>query len=197
MILYCATSNRGKQREFRRAAAGTEWEIEPLPGLDEIAAPEETGTTFEENAMQKARYYARFAGEVPVFAEDSGIEVAALDGAPGVYSARFCGLDLSGAALDTANNQLLLERLKGAENRHARYVAVIALILPGQPPRAFRGTVDGEILTEPKGAGGFGYDPLFYYPAFGATFAEVTAEQKLTVSHRGRAAEKMLAFLAS
>lgn len=190
MILYCATSNPGKLREFR-GAAGPGWEIEPLPELEDIEPPEETGDTFADNAIHKAKYYARFAHEVPVFAEDSGIEVDALGGAPGVYSARFAGPD----ATDTANNLLLLERLDGSADRKARYVSVIALILPGQAPRTFRGTVEGEILLKPRGSGGFGYDPLFFYPPFEATFAEVPAEKKLSVSHRGVATAKMMEFL--
>lgn len=189
MILYCATSNPGKLREFRGAARGR-FEIEPLPDLQRIPPPDETGVTFEENAIQKARYYAQLAGGAPLFAEDSGIEVDALDGAPGVYSARFAGL----GATDEANNRLLMERLDNVSARTARYIAVIALVEPGHEPQTFRGTVDGEILREPRGTGGFGYDPLFFYPAFNATFAEVRAEQKLTVSHRGRAIEKMLDY---
>jgi len=190
VILYCATSNPGKLREFREAASGG-WEIEPLPKLREIPPPEENGTTFEENAILKARYYAAFAREVPVYAEDSGLEVDSLGGAPGVYSARFSGPD----ATDAANNQLLLDRLAGKTDRVARYVAVIALVLPDGSIRSFRGTVEGEILREPRGSGGFGYDPLFFYPPFGCTFAEVSREQKLTVSHRGRAAASMMDFL--
>lgn len=190
MTLYCATGNPGKLREFRSAARAP-WRIEPLPELARISAPEETGATFDENAIQKARHYAQFANRVPLFAEDSGLEVDALGGAPGVYSARFAGPD----ADDASNNELLLKRLQDAAGRRARYVAVIALILPGDPPRTFRGTVEGEILREPRGSGGFGYDPLFFYPPFGATFAEVSAGQKLTVSHRGRAVEKMMDFL--
>ena len=191
MILYCATSNPGKLREFR-SAAGSTCRIEPLPGLRDIAPPHEDGVTFEENAILKARYYATYAGGAPVFAEDSGLEVEALGGAPGVYSARFAGPE----ATDPANNQLLLDRLGGTSNRKARYVAVIALMLPGEEPRAFRGTVEGEILREGRGSGGFGYDPLFFYPPFNATFGEVSAEEKLTVSHRGRAVEKMKDFLS-
>jgi XTP/dITP diphosphohydrolase len=190
VILYCATSNPGKVREFRRAARDP-WRIEPLPELARIPAPEETGTTFDENAIQKARYYGQFAGREPVFAEDSGLEVDALGGAPGVYSARFAGPD----ADDARNNELLLDRLRDAADRQARYVAVIALVLPGDEPRTFRGVVDGRIVREPRGSGGFGYDPLFFYPPFGATFGEVAAEKKLTVSHRGRAVEKMMEFL--
>jgi XTP/dITP diphosphohydrolase len=190
-MLYCATSNPGKLREFR-GVAGPGYTIAPLPDLGQIPAPEETGTTFEENATQKARYYAQLGNGAAVFAEDSGLEVDALGGAPGVYSARFAGPD----ADDAANNRLLLERMKDAADRRARYVAVIALVLPDGGLHTFRGTVEGEILRQPRGAGGFGYDPLFYFPEFGATFAEVTAERKLMVSHRGRAAEKMMEFLA-
>jgi XTP/dITP diphosphohydrolase len=190
VILFCATSNPGKLREFR-GAAGKGWQIEPLPDLQRISPPEETGATFEENAILKARYYAQFAAGTPVFAEDSGLAVDALDGAPGVYSARFAGA----GADDAANNQILLQRLQNIDTRGARYVAVIAIVFPGQPLRTFRGTVEGEILRELRGSGGFGYDPLFFYPPFCATFAEVSAERKLTVSHRGRAVEKMRAFL--
>ena len=189
-ILYCATSNTGKLREFRGAATAG-WEIEPLPALRDVPAPEETGDTFEENAIAKARYYAAFAPGVPVFAEDSGLEVEALGGEPGVYSARFAGAD----ATDDDNNRLLLERLGASRDRGARYVAVIGLVLPDQSIYSFRGTVEGEVLRAPKGAGGFGYDPLFFYPPFGSTFAQVSADEKLTVSHRGRAAAAMMKFL--
>lgn len=194
MILYCASSNPGKLREFRAAAEGG-WQIEPLPDLRNIAAPEETGETFEENALLKARYYAQYADGKAVFAEDSGIEVDALGGAPGVYSARFSGAPADDP--DAANNELLLERLEESADRRARYVAVVALILPGKEPHTFQGTVEGEILREPRGSGGFGYDPLFYYPPFGATFAEVPKERKFTVSHRGRAVRKMITFLSA
>ncbi len=190
MILYCATSNPGKLREFRAAARGS-WRIEPLPGLADIPAPQETGATFEENAILKARYYAQFAGPAPLFAEDSGLEVDALEGAPGVYSARFAGPD----ADDARNNKLLLDRLRHSTGRRARYVAVIGLVLPGDAPRPFRGTVEGEILAAPRGTGGFGYDPLFYYPPFDATFAELTTGKKQSVSHRGRAVGRMMDFL--
>jgi XTP/dITP diphosphohydrolase len=192
VILYCATSNPGKLREFR-AAAVSGWQIEPLPDLAQIPPPEETGVTFEENAILKARYYAQYSGGSPLFAEDSGLQVDALDGAPGVYSARFAGP----GADDTANNELLLRHLENLDDRRARYMAVIALIMPGLELQTFPGTVEGEILHEPRGSGGFGYDPLFFYPPFAATFAEVPAEKKLTVSHRGRAVEKMMAYLAA
>lgn len=185
MILRCATSNRGKLGEFQQAAG--EIAIEPVPGLAEIPAPEETGATFEENAAAKAVYYSRFT-EDPVFADDSGLEVDALAGEPGVYSARFAGPD----ANDADNNRLLLERLKGAERRSARFVCVIALAQKGELLKTFRATVEGRIANEPRGGNGFGYDPLFYYDPFGCTFGETPRDRKQTVSHRGQALRALL-----
>lgn len=189
MKLYCATGNAGKLREFRQAAAGL-FELEPPPGFASLPTCPEHGHTFEENAVEKALYYGRHAGGL-LFAEDSGLEVEALGGAPGIYSARFSGPD----AGDESNNRLLLERLRGARNRAARYVCVIALAEHGELLGAFRGEAAGEILEQPRGTGGFGYDPLFYYPDFGCTFAEVPAERKFEVSHRGRAFRSLLAWL--
>lgn len=192
--LYCATTNAGKLREFRHAAetlAPHFFAIEPLPGLKQITPPEETGATFEENAIQKAVYYSSFTSDL-MLAEDSGLEVDALGGAPGVHSARFSGPD----ATDAKNNALLLERLSGASVRSARYVCVIALVRQGKVLATFRGTVEGEILREERGANGFGYDPMFYCPAFGCTFGEASTEMKLHVSHRGEATKKMLRYLS-
>jgi len=185
--LYCATSNPGKLLEFR-LAAGQGWEFVPLAGIPPC---EETGETFEENAVQKAIYYSRHAPGL-LFAEDSGLEVDALGGAPGVRSARFAG----DGASDAENNRALIEKLRGVTNRSARYVSVIALAEAGKELRTFRGEVAGRIVDEPRGANGFGYDPHFYYEAFGLTFAEAAAEQKLQVSHRGRALSKMLEWLS-
>lgn len=189
MIVYCATSNPGKLREFRMAASDT-CEIEVLPGLKELPAPEETGHTFEENAIQKALYYGAHTAEY-LFAEDSGLEVDALGGEPGVYSARYAGTD----ATDEENNRLVLERLGGNPNRTGRFVCTIALVKAGQLVRTFRGTVEGEILREARGANGFGYDPLFFYPPFGCSFGEVERDRKQQVSHRGAALRSMLNFL--
>lgn len=193
MILYCATTNAGKLREFRLAAeryGGGRIRIEPLPGLQAIAAPPETGRSFEENAAAKALYYSSLAPG-PLFAEDSGLEVEALGGAPGVYSARFAGAE----ADDEANNRLLLEKLQGVADRRARYVCVAALAERGRLVATFRGTVEGRIAEAPRGTGGFGYDPLFYYEPFGATFGEVSAERKMAVSHRGEAMRRLLGWL--
>jgi XTP/dITP diphosphohydrolase len=184
--LYCATSNAGKLREFR-LAAGLDWELVPLVGIPPF---EETGRTFEENAIQKAIYYSRHAPGL-LFAEDSGLEVEALGGAPGVRSARFAGEDAS----DAANNRLLVERLRGVSDRSARYVCVIAVAEAGNLMRTFRGEVEGEIIDEPRGANGFGYDPYFYYPPFDLTFGQAAAEQKSRVSHRSKAMSKMSEWL--
>lgn len=193
MKLYCATTNPGKLREFRLAAErfGGGIEIEALPGLERIEPPEEHGKTFEENAIAKAVYYSRYAPGL-LFADDSGLEVDALGGAPGVRSARYAGP----GATDEENNRLLIERLRGVEDRTARFVCVVALAERGRLVRTFRGTVEGRVLEAPRGENGFGYDPLFYYPPFGCTLAEVSGEKKLSVSHRGKALEAMLAWLA-
>ncbi len=189
MKLYCATGNPGKIREF--ALADPAFEIEPLANFASLPPVEETGATFEENAILKALGYGALAGGL-LFAEDSGLEVDALGGAPGVYSARFAGP----SANDSANNGLLIERLRGSENRTARYVCVIALARAGRLVDTFRGEVEGQILSSPRGEGGFGYDPLFFYPPFGCTFAEVPAERKFSASHRGAALRKLTSYLS-
>jgi XTP/dITP diphosphohydrolase len=187
--IYCASSNPGKLREFRLAGEVLGIDIEPLAGIKSIEAPEESGATFEENARIKAAYYSRFAPR-PLFADDSGLEVDALGGAPGVHSARYAG-----GAGDGANNRLLLERLGDNPRRTARFVCVIALAEGGVVGATFRGTVEGEILYEARGPAGFGYDPLFYYPPFGCSFGEVDGEKKFAVSHRGNALRLMLESL--
>jgi XTP/dITP diphosphohydrolase len=189
--LWCATGNPGKLREFRLAARHhPEIQVELLPDFERIPPCVEDGLTFEENAILKVRHYAPHAPGL-LFADDSGLEVDALDGAPGVYSARFAGAGAS----DEANNRLLLERLHGSSNRTARFVCVIALADGDRVCGLFRGSVEGEITTEPRGQGGFGYDPLFYYPPFGCTFGDATADQKFAVSHRGQALRALLEFL--
>ena len=189
MILYCATTNPGKLREFKRTIHPP-IELLVRPGLESMPPSPETGTTFEENARQKAEYYSAGLDHL-LFAEDSGLEVDSLNGAPGVYSARFAGPN----ATDADNNRLLLERLQGASNRAARYVCCAALARNGRTIAVFRGEVAGRILEQERGAGGFGYDPLFFYEPFGCTFAEVPLERKLEVSHRTAALRAMLSFL--
>lgn len=189
MRVRCATSNPGKLREFQLALEG-HVEVEPVPGLGGIAPPEETGLTFEANAMEKALYYSRFCDE-PVFADDSGLVVDALGGAPGVFSARYAGVEAS----DDDNNRLLLARMGGVANRTARFVCVIAVARRGEPLGSFRGEVEGTLAEEPRGAGGFGYDPLFYYPPFGCTFGQAPLAEKMPVSHRSRALAQLRAWL--
>jgi XTP/dITP diphosphohydrolase len=173
--IHCATSNPGKLREFQSAAP--DFEIVPVS----VPAPEETGRTFEENALLKARYYGAHV-EGYLFVDDSGIEVDALDGRPGVDSAHF-------------DNDWLLQQLRGIENRAARYVCVLALVFNNKPSGLFYGTVEGRILHEPRGANGFGYDPLFYYEPFGCTFGEAEPAAKMRVSHRALALNVMFTFL--
>jgi XTP/dITP diphosphohydrolase len=188
MIVYCATSNRGKLREFQLAALDFDVRALPAPPLP----PEEHGDTFEANAIEKALVYGAHTDGY-LFADDSGLEVDALAGAPGVHSARFAGPN----ATDEANNALLLERLRGIQNRTARFVCVIALVRGGALIKTFRGTVEGRILDVPRGSGGFGYDPLFFCEAFGCTFGEAAIDQKMRVSHRAQALEAMFTYLRS
>jgi len=192
MRLRCATGNAGKLREFRMAAAALGHpgiEILPLEGIENLPVCEEDGETFEQNAVKKALHYSAYCDEF-LFADDSGLEVEALGGAPGVRSARY-----SAEGTDGANNRLLLERLRGAEDRRARFVCVIALARRGRLEATFRGEAEGVILEAPAGTGGFGYDPLFYYPPLGRTFAELEAETKMRVSHRGAALRKLFDYL--
>lgn len=195
MKLYCATTNPGKLREFRlaveRLGAGR-FDIEVVPGLEDIPPCPERGDTFEENAAAKALYYSTHAPG-PVFVDDSGLAVDALNGAPGVLSARFAGPN----ATDEENNRLLLDKMRGVTDRSARFVCVVALAERGRLLGTFRGTVEGVLGDEPRGSNGFGYDPLFYHPPFGCTLAEAKPEQKLAVSHRGKAVAKMLDHLLS
>jgi XTP/dITP diphosphohydrolase len=187
--LYCATTNPGKLREFRLALSDS-LEVEALPGLASITPCEETGVTFEENAVQKALYYSKHC-DGHLFVDDSGLEVDALGGAPGVYSARYAGV----GATDEANNRLVLDRMRGIAERTARFVCVVALAKSGKLVRTFRGEVGGLLAEEPRGLNGFGYDPLFYYPPFGCTFGEAPVERKMEVSHRSRALDSMRDYL--
>jgi XTP/dITP diphosphohydrolase len=162
-------------------------DVEPLTGVPPC---DETGSTFEQNAIQKALYYSPHADGL-LFADDSGLEVEALRNEPGIYSARFAGE----RATNRQNNELLLEKLAGVRNRKARFVCVVALADRGRLIQTFRGEVEGEILEEPRGSEGFGYDPLFYYPPFNKGFGEVPDEEKFAVSHRGKALLAMASFL--
>lgn len=190
MIIHCATTNAGKLHEFRLAGERFGVVVDSLPGLKTMPPAEETGDTFEANAVQKALYYAAHTTDW-LFVDDSGLEVDALGGAPGVLSARYAGEH----ATDDENNALLLDRLHGARDRSAQFVCVIALAHSGRLVRTFRGLVRGEIVCAPAGEHGFGYDPLFFFAPFGCTFGEAPVERKMAVSHRARALEDMFRFL--
>ena len=201
--LYAATTNQGKLKDFRAAADAHGIVIDPLPGLATIPAPEEDGATFAANATLKAVYYSRFAPGQLVLADDSGLEVDALDGAPGVRSARFAadnGLTDSPDANDNTdvwNNMVLLQRLAGVAmaQRTARYSCVLVAARDGLPFHTAHGTVEGLILEAPRGTGGFGYDPLFYLADLDRTMAEIGLATKHSISHRGRAIAALLSML--
>jgi XTP/dITP diphosphohydrolase len=202
--IYLATSNPGKVREFREAAQALGVMLEPLPGFTHLPLAIEDGSTFEENARKKAEHYSQYTQHELVLAEDSGLSVDALNGAPGVHSARYAAVLQSGAAGhensgDRENNLALihqLERLPG-EKFAGKYVSVIALARDARTLATFTGEAHGELLTAPRGSGGFGYDPLFYFPALGKTFAELPLEQKREHSHRGKAFRAFLEWYAA
>jgi XTP/dITP diphosphohydrolase len=192
--IYFASTNPGKLREFKHAAELHRINVELLPGIKNLPACIEDGATFEENARKKALYYSQWTDHL-VFADDSGLSVDALDSRPGVHSARYAGPE----ADDEANNRKLLNELAGLplSKRSAHYVCVIALAQRGRILTVVEGRADGLIQDEPKGSGGFGYDPYFFYPPLKKTFAEISIEEKFEVSHRGKAFRKLLDFLDS
>ena len=191
--LLVATTNCGKLLEIEDVLAGAPVELVTLAEWPNLAPPVETGVTFAENAVAKALYYAAATGLLTV-AEDSGLEIDALDGAPGVESARFGGPDTP----YPRKFQLIDERLRarGVARSPARFVCALALARAGTVLFEARGIVEGEIAPEPKGHGGFGYDPIFFYPPFGTTLAEA-GEKKSSVSHRGQAFRALRAFMES
>jgi len=202
--LYAATSNPGKLRDFAVAAsqeAGVS--ILPLPGLDGIVPPAEDELTFEGNAREKAIYYSRYVPGAIVVADDSGLEVDALSGEPGVRSARYAADAGFVADTDTnsdeRNNLYLLRRLEGvpAGQRGGRYRCVLAAARDGECLFTAEGAVEGEILTAPRGDGGFGYDPIFYLSELGKTMAEIDLATKHQLSHRGRALRALLLAMRS
>jgi XTP/dITP diphosphohydrolase len=199
--LYVATSNPGKLRDFAGAAEADGVSIEPLPGLKKIPAPPEDEATFEGNARGKAEYYSRFVPGEMVLADDSGLEVDALGGEPGVRSARYAEdagfVTNESTNTDERNNLHLLSRLAGvaAERRSGHYRCVLAAARDGECLLIGEGAVAGEILTQPRGSGGFGYDPLFYLPQLRMTMAEIDLETKHRISHRGQALRALLSRL--
>jgi len=200
--ILIATSNAGKLHDFAGAASPHGIEIAGIPTFSSLPSVVEDGLTFEANARKKAEAYSRhMPGEI-VVADDSGLEVDALNGAPGVHSARYAAPDLYDVEPhladentdDEANNARVLRELRGvaAEKRTARFVCVLAAARDGGTLATFRGTAEGTILDSPRGKNGFGYDPLFYFPQIQKTFAELSAEEKARYSHRGAAFRQFL-----
>lgn len=194
MRLLVATTNTGKLREIRSVLGEVPVELVTLRDLPTIEEPEETGLTFEDNARLKALYYSERSGMTTV-AEDSGLVIDGLDGEPGVRSARFLRPDASYAERFAD----IFHRLSGPpeKNRAARFVCALAVADRGHVIYEARGTVEGEIAREPRGTAGFGYDPIFYYPPYGATLAEVGQDAKLAVAHRGQAFRALTSWISS
>jgi len=188
--LLIATSNAGKLREIRDILADVPYELRSLADLPPLVEPDETGATFEANAELKARYYSQATGLLTV-ADDSGLEVDALDKAPGVLSARFPGATYA----DKFATMFAMLDARGVESSTARFVCAIALVDGDRVVFEARGVVEGEITRRPRGEHGFGYDPIFYYPPFGLTLAEVPLQRKREVSHRGHAFEQLRTYL--
>ena len=189
-----ATTNEGKIREIRALLAGLPIELVGLDACPGITPPAETGDTFAENARLKALYYSRASG-MPAIADDSGLEIDALNGAPGIESARFGGADTTYPQKFVMIYDAL--RAAGGPESPARFVCVVALAEGDAVTAETRGTIHGHIAPHPAGTGGFGYDPIFFYPPYGCTLAEVSPERKDAVSHRGAAFKELRRLLAS
>jgi len=198
--ILIATSNPGKLRDFAGAAAQHGVEVAQIPAFSSLPTVVEDGLTFEANARKKAEEYSlAVPGEI-VIADDSGLEVDALHGAPGVHSARYAASEPHMAETNTddeANNARVLRELKDVapENRTGRFVCVLAAARDGKTLATLRGKAEGIILDAPRGSNGFGYDPLFYFPGIGKTFAELSAEEKSQYSHRGAAFRQLMTWL--
>jgi len=196
--LLLATSNPGKLREYQALATGEPHgraiELAIVPGFERLPRFDESAPTFAENAAGKALHYSRFA-ELLVVADDSGLVVPALGGAPGVQSARYAGPGASDA--DRVRKLLEELRSKGVSDLRARFVCVMALAERGRVLAVFSDSASGELLDAPRGTQGFGYDPIFFFPALGKSFAQISREEKNRYSHRGKAFRKLLEFLNS
>lgn len=190
--LVLASGNKGKLAEFQRLLDGMDIQVKSMKDFPEIGEIVEDGATFVENALIKARAVCKAAGK-PAMADDSGLMVDALDGAPGIFSARFAGEQRS----DADNNAKVLQLLEHVadENRTARFFCAIAIVLPDGREYTVEGTCEGTILRELQGEGGFGYDPLFYVADLGKTFAQLTMEEKNSISHRGNANRKAVEII--
>lgn len=194
MRLFIATTNRDKLREIRHVLSDADVEILSLQDVPAVDEPEETGETFQDNARLKALYYDAHAPEgAYTVAEDSGLVIDALDGHPGVRSARFLRPDASYPERFKEIYRRLAER--PGRPRTARFVCAVAVVRDGRLVHETSGTVEGEVAAEPRGSGGFGYDPILYYPAYHATLGEVTEAEKLAIAHRGEAFRKLALWI--
>lgn len=187
-IVVLATRNKGKIQEFRELLKDFPVEIRSLADFGPIPEVVEDGATFDDNAYKKAHFTAKVLG-LPAIADDSGLVVEALGGAPGVRSARYAGEK----ATDGENTAKLLREMEGVSDRRAAFECVISIAVPSGPALTYQGRCQGEILTAPRGTDGFGYDPVFYFPELGKSFAELSMEEKNRVSHRGQAMAEMAA----
>lgn len=194
MKFLLASSNPGKLREYRELAVDTDVELDLIPNFDELTRFEESAPTFAENAAGKAQHYSRFTPET-VLADDSGLVVPALDGAPGVHSARYAGPN----ATDEDRTRKLLREMEGKEGdeRRARFVCDTSIARQGRVLAVVSDFAEGVLTKEPRGAHGFGYDPIFFFKELDRTYAEITRGQKNQYSHRGRAFRKVLALIGS
>jgi XTP/dITP diphosphohydrolase len=193
MRLVVATTNAGKIREIRHVLDGAPIDLKTLADYPPVAEPEETGTTFFENARLKATYYAEHTRELTV-AEDSGLVIDGLDGEPGVNSARYLGTD---ASYPERFRHIFQElEARGARDRAARFICALVLARGSEVLFQAEGRVEGTIASDPRGTNGFGYDPIFFYPPYGCTLAEVDSDRKLAVAHRGRAFRQLKEYLA-
>jgi XTP/dITP diphosphohydrolase len=181
-ILVIATRNKGKTKEIKALLKDFPVNIKNLDDFGPIPHLEEDGDTFDENAYKKASFAARILG-LPALADDSGLIVEALDGAPGIHSARYAGEN----ATDEQRYLKLLEDMKGKSNRKAAFECVISIAVPTGPALTYEARCEGLITTEPAGSNGFGYDPVFFYPPYNKTFAQITGKEKNRISHRGKA----------
>ncbi len=200
--ILIATSNPGKLRDFAGAASSLEVEVDPVPDFASLPPVVEDGATFEANARKKAESYSRSVPGEIVLADDSGLEVDALDGAPGVHSARYAADQPHLVGINTgdqANNARLIRELRKIppEKRTGRFVCVIAAARDGKTLAIFRGQAEGMLLDVPRGSNGFGYDPLFYFPPINKTFAELTPDDKAQYSHRGKALRLFVDWISS
>lgn len=190
--IVIASGNAGKIREFKEMLEPYGYTVRTIKDLDGYREPEETGTTFYDNAIIKAQAVTdQF--HIAALADDSGLSIDAFDGKPGVYSARWLGHDTP----YSEKNRIVLEKMKGVTNRGCHYTCAIAWTQPGKEPIVFEDIVEAEIAQEPKGSNGFGYDPIVYYPPLHKTMAEMTKEEKNSISHRGKALRKLEAYLDS